>query len=314
MQKQSLISVIIPIFNVAEYLPRCIKSVLEQTYSNLEIILVDDGSTDAGSVICDQYAALDSRIRVIHKENGGLSDARNAGLDICRGEYITFVDSDDIIHKQYIERLFGNIGDCDMIYCNYADFEHDGQIYSLAKEGNAVVKTFSQDEFYRQLLNPAETLPVVSWNKLYRKELWNALRFQKGMIHEDEFAIHHLASQCRKIGYLDEVLYFYRVRPNSITSDKKSERSLLHKIAAYYDRYVFFKGQNLNPYARVMLGHILYRCAMQTVRQDDPTWGKVNSFSCIFQAKGISLKIKLVLLLKKIAYPLYQKLYPVKRT
>ena len=206
-----LISVIIPVYKVEDYLPRCVDSVLAQTYTNLEIFLVDDGSPDNCGKLCDEYAARDQRIKVIHKKNGGLSDARNAALDVCSGEYISFVDSDDYVSEDFIESLYHAIVrfDAKLAVCGVVRFDESGNTsvnYEPSKEEKCVTG-----------LEMAETVWRPSaCNKLYHKSLFQNLRYPYGKLYEDLFIYHDILSQLETVSFTGKVSYYYFNRPVSI--------------------------------------------------------------------------------------------------
>ncbi|RZF61676.1 glycosyltransferase family 2 protein [Sphingobacterium corticibacterium] len=304
-----LVSVIVPIYNVEQYLEVCVESLRRQTYANLEIILVNDGSPDGCGAMCDRHQQLDDRIVVVHKSNGGLSDARNAGLDICTGEFIAFVDSDDVVHCRYVELLLNHISQSDMVYCGYSSFEDDININPCAEIPTEEVTYHTQADAYGILTDPANTLLVVSWNKLYKRCLWDGLRFKKGVLHEDEFIIHHLVCKVQKITWLGVPLVYYRQRGESITSDKRSKKSFTDKLNAYYDRYLFFMAEGLLIEKNILLQQIYYRCAMKTVERDNVVWRNLNSFKHIIGVEDLSFRLRLILLLKKYMYPLYTAMY-----
>ncbi len=211
------ISVIVPIYNVEPYLEKCIDSILNQTYQNLEIILVDDGSPDKCPAICDEYAKKDARIKVIHKENGGLSSARNAGLDVATGEYIAFVDSDDYLHEKTYEKLLcrlladnADMALCDIYFVNEKDEELNINTISLKDS------VWREHIFWQELYGVNYTACVVAWNKLYKAEIFQKLRYPIGKIHEDEFVIHQIVNNCARISVLNEKLYYYLQRGDSI--------------------------------------------------------------------------------------------------
>lgn len=236
------ISVIVPIYKVEKYLKECVDSILAQTYQNFELILVDDGSPDSCPAMCDEFAKQDSRVVVIHKENGGLSDARNAGLDIAKGEYIGFVDGDDYISPRMYETLINRIlsDKSDFAVCEHARVDDLGKIIEFPKSQQKVNrKYYSPDEFISELFicNGAY---VVAWNKLYRKDIFAKLRFPFGKQHEDEFIIHHVIAQCKKISYIEDELYYYRQREGSIISKGLNVKSLDYGDALI-DRYHFTK-------------------------------------------------------------------------
>lgn len=241
-----LISVIVPIYKVEEYLHACVDSILEQTYVNLEVILVDDGSPDLCGQICDEYSRKDLRIKVIHKKNGGLSDARNAGLDIAQGEYIYFVDSDDIIHPELLEKLFILIKKygADISICRYQIFnDGDSPKIILGQHGN--VECFSDFEMLDNLYNPKYApANIVAWNKLYRRSIWNSLRYKVGIINEDEdLAVKlYLSKDVTKICWLNEDLIFYRKRIGSIMDSTKTRDKMLHIYNIYDERVKLIEG------------------------------------------------------------------------
>lgn len=232
-----IISVIIPVYNVERYLARCIESVQKQTYRHLEIILVDDGSTDHSMEICDQFAEKDSRIKVIHKKNGGLSSARNVGLELSRGEYIFFVDSDDYIDGEAFCTLIEQIKlfDADIAMCQYLKVDENGK--ALEKETSSVekVKLLTGKQLLIQNSIGSEKTPVVVWNKLYKREIFKQLRFDEGKQHEDEFIFHKICFQCDTIVSIQKNLYFYTQRENSIMGKGISSQSV-DALEAYLRR------------------------------------------------------------------------------
>lgn len=210
------ISVIIPIYNVEDYLPQCLDSVLEQTHQNLEIILVNDGSTDSCGEICDGYANKDSRIKVIHKENGGLSDARNAGIKIANGEFIAFIDSDDWISPNFCEILLKTAlqNKAEIVECGFAKFENDNEI-NLEKSSEKSEKFVYNTEEAVELLMK-ETLKQMACNKLFKRDIIKNIFFEKNRKHEDEFWTYQIFGNANQIVKINKVLYFYRQHSQSI--------------------------------------------------------------------------------------------------
>lgn len=214
-----LISIIIPVYNVKDYLDRCMKSVLEQTYSNIEVILIDDGSVDGSEYICDKYVELDTRIVLIHKENGGLSDARNTGIGTAKGKYIFFLDSDDWISAECIE----------LLYLNLKNNNLDISVGGIAKSyNNGIVKRYTEKG--NKIYNSAEAsfdigtrlkICTMAWNKLYRIELFRDCVYPANRINEDEFVTYKLILKANRIGYVDNITYFYYQRNISIMSSDK---------------------------------------------------------------------------------------------
>lgn len=217
MEKEDLISIVIPVYKVEKYLEKCIESIINQTYKNLEIIIVDDGSPDNCPQMCDEFAKSDKRIKVIHKENGGLSDARNAGIDIATGKYITFVDSDDYITNDYVEYMYNlikkhntKIATCETQVVHIeSDEENQEQFIE-----NIEVLT-ARDLFYKILF--AQKSDVSAYSKLYETALFRDIRYPKGVVYEDTATTYKLIEKCDKIATGNKKCYFYFSRPNSIS-------------------------------------------------------------------------------------------------
>lgn len=237
-----LISVIVPVYRVEKYLERCVKSILSQTYENLEVILVDDGSPDQCPAICDACAEKDARVKVIHQENKGLSGARNAGIDAASGEYLAFVDSDDYVSLHFIEELYQLLQDtgCAIGQCRFSYVKGDG----LVEEGDSAFCIYRGESLMEQLYGPEEkaTCFVVAWNKLYRAELFKetGIRYPEGRIHEDEATTYRLFHEAKKLAFLDRALYgYYTENGGSITSVFSAKR--LQWLTAHEERIAFFK-------------------------------------------------------------------------
>ena len=243
--KNELISVIVPVYKVEKYIHRCVDSILNQTYWNLEIILVDDGSPDVCPKICDEYAQMDSRIRLIHKKNGGLSSARNAGLDIAQGEYIAFIDGDDYIHPEMLGRLYDALNDseADMSICNLQYVNEEG--HALSKYSDNVIKKqiLNSDDVFQKSLEYCGQFYIVAWNKLYKSELWKTYRFREGKIHEDEFAFHHIIGQCRRISCISDIGYYYVQHIGSIMAEQTADKKM-DAMEALMERMAYFKHKN----------------------------------------------------------------------
>lgn len=210
-----LISVIVPVYNIQKYLPKCINSIITQTYSNLEIILVDDGSTDESGIICDEAANRDLRIKVIHKTNGGQGSARNCGLNICKGEYITFLDADDSMHVKCIEKLYDFLikEDLDISACNYERYSEEGIFLSTFEDSyeNFII---SGVEAQRRIWY-GECINLAPWGKLYKRKLWDYVRFKECRYYEDYATMHLVYLQVTRFGYLHESQIKYLVRKES---------------------------------------------------------------------------------------------------
>lgn len=224
---QPKISVIIPVYNVQNYLTDCISDVCNQSYTNLQIIMVDDGSEDESGKFCDEWEKKDSRIQVVHQSNQGLSAARNRGLDIALGDYIAFVDSDDRLDQVFLQKLYEAITqtNADMAMCGYLLLK-SGEEYR-EKQNYPNKALYDAGDLYRMLYDNGRghTLAVVVWNKLYRKRLFDGIRFKVGCTHEDEFLIYYILFRCSKVAWIAEDLYHYRIRENSIIRTSFSEKN-----------------------------------------------------------------------------------------
>ena len=210
---KELISVIVPVYNVEKYLDNCVQSILRQSYTNLEIILIDDGSTDKSSQLCDEYSQKDKRIKVIHKKNGGQSDARNVGITVATGKYIAFVDSDDYIDEQFLEQLYLAIkkNKSDISMSKYK------KTYKLNEKNKKIYNKciiYSPEEALRELLL-FQNADNYIWNKLYKKELFFKLSFKVGKKMEDLGIIYLIFSKAKKIVSIDYEGYFYVQREGS---------------------------------------------------------------------------------------------------
>ena len=217
------LSVVIPVYNVQDYLEECVYSVVKQTYSNLEIIIVDDGSTDKSGEICDCLKDIDNRIKVIHQVNAGLSAARNTGIDSATGEYIAFVDSDDWIETTMYEKLMMNIlkSGKDMGCCGRYVVSEDGKKTIMYSEATPII--YSNKEALKKIFK-LESIDVAAWDKVYKKELFNDIKYPVGEVNEDAAIIIQLLRKTNGIVHVGEALYNYRHRWGSITKSGYSEK------------------------------------------------------------------------------------------
>ena len=238
------ISVIVPVYNVEPYLHRCVDSILSQTFLDFELILVDDGSPDNCGAICDEYVAKDVRVKVIHKANGGLSDARNAGLDIAKGDYIGFVDSDDYIHPQMYEILIGIMEreHTDLVQCWYQRVQPNEIITHLPITELPEVKKYNKETILNQY-QPSfwKKIPGYVWLKLYRKAIFEELRFPKGVIIEDQHILIPTIEQCESIALIDLPLYYYVQSPNSILRGGVTLKRVCDHMDIYNKHLAFFE-------------------------------------------------------------------------
>lgn len=218
---EELITVVVPIYKVEEFLPTCVESIIRQSYKNLELILVDDGSPDSCPLICEKYKRLDSRIKVIHKKNGGLSDARNAGLKIAEGKWITFIDSDDYVGVDFLRELYtvAVMNEADISICDYSTvLDNNG----LEKTGASKLE-LSNIKCLESMYHPKiHGMEFVAWGKLYKTTLFkkNNIEYPVGKIHEDIFTTYKLIYAAAKIVFSNYIGYFYRIRKNSIMTSR----------------------------------------------------------------------------------------------
>lgn len=224
MDIKDTVSVIIPIYNVELYLRRCLDSVLAQTYQNLEIILVDDGSPDRCGEICDEYAKADSRVRVIHQTNQGLSAARNAGIDVATGSFLAFIDSDDYVEERMIEVLLDNLRtyQAQISSCEHVDV-YEGRPVPEAGLENSICELTPEQALAKFLISTK--VDVITWNKLYERKLFSDIRFPVGKLYEDHFTTYRLLDRARKIVHTQAQFYYYCKRCASISGMSFSPRT-----------------------------------------------------------------------------------------
>ena len=290
--KQPLISIIVPVYQVKDYVGECVESLMAQTYMNLEILLVDDGSTDGSGAICDEYACGDNRIRVIHQENQGLSSARNTGLDQAKGEYVAFVDSDDAVRPDFIEILY-DLADryqADIAACAYelgeiratgAQIKNDICVANLFRDKNIDSATdrhghskydgsvteicMTSEQMLRQWHGRYKKWETVAWNKLYRKRIWDgsdgsdAIRFPIGRRHEDVLTSHLIVANAGRIVLTTQKLYMYRTREDSITTQVMTAEHRKQNLFAQRERMEFFsKRRYWRAYLNLLIGYVLH--------------------------------------------------------
>lgn len=253
-----LISVIVPIYKVESYLARCVNSILCQTYQNLEVILVDDGSPDRCGAICDTYAKQDERIKVIHKANGGLSSARNAGIDAAAGEYLAFVDSDDWIDADMVETLYeiAELHNADIADCSLRYVLEDGTVLRTETRNTGEITVCTPVEALRAELQWTMFRPTPV-TKLYHNSIFmDGKRYPEGVFHEDEFFTHHALYAARKLVYIDLAKYnYYQGRSGSITQTFTEKN--LDCWLAYRERLHFFQ-QNVPELLDEMRSYYLW--------------------------------------------------------
>lgn len=262
-----MISVVIPAYNVKDYIETCLNSVMNQTFTDWEAWLIDDGSSDGTETICDNYEKKDARFHVIHQQNAGLSEARNCGIRHADGEYLLFVDSDDFLHPQMLQIMDEkiHISDADMVVCAFRKiYEGDDESTTYIHETGSC-KVFSGKEACYMLYSGNRVVEMTAaWNKLYKKELFQNLKYPKGKIHEDEYIAYRLLYSCQRILYVDEQLYNYRQRNGSIMYSKHYGREHMSLLEANENAIQFYSEQSeleLAGYAAeraIGLGRMLY--------------------------------------------------------
>lgn len=313
--KQELISVIIPVYNVESFLRKCINSVISQTYNNLEIILVDDGSTDESGVICDQFANMDTRIRVIHKENTGLSDARNVGMKIAQGKYWSFIDSDDYIMPETISKLYyGAINNkCEIAVCNMVRVYEDGTnepFYHPSKE----LQVLNGNKRFETLKQPSVC------NKLFLASLFNGLEFPKDRYYEDTYVYHELAYRSNNIAIIGFDGYWYLSRNTSILGQVIYTDRYFDFIDAVWHRAYFLIEHNVQPYGNeaCLSLYVAIANATKYIQKKDNNRELFvdarNKYNFAYkqlmnERKGVSFKQKLRLVLLKCCPSLHNRIY-----
>ena len=298
-----LISVIVPIYNVEKYICKCVDSILNQTYKNLEIILVDDGSPGRCGQICDEYAAKDSRIRVIHKENGGLSDARNVGIDEAKGEYLSFVDSDDYIAFDMIETLYKTMKEnsSDMSVCSLCYVDENGN--DITRDSSKWMILNNQQYTSEQYLLALFEKFIGAVARLYKRELFENVRFPKGKLHEDVFVAYRIIDQCNKISTLSKQMYYYLKRDDSIMNCEYDIRRL-DAVEAYLETAEYCKRKNYSKavyktinlaMGRLQEGFLKLNLKDEENRKKSNYYYKrIKKLYHIQMLKGLSLKEKIL--------------------
>lgn len=310
-----LISIIVPVYNVQAYLERCLDSILGQSYTNIEILTVDDGSTDESGRICDEYEKKDARIHVIHKKNGGLSDARNAGMEAAHGSYLMFVDSDDVVDRRIVEKLYrmvcrhrADVGICDPVHCSPG--EQASFVYT-EKE-----MLFSPEEAIAEMLYQKSFL-MAAWGKLYSAKLLKQIQFPVGMLFEDSAVMYRIFDRAKRIVHSPSRLYGYLHRENSITTGKFSKRDLdILTICGEMERY--FAGRSAELRAAVTSYHMsaafrIYLNAPRTEEYKDAVSACKryldDNYRKVQRDRSIRKKLRLALLLYQFARPVLPYIY-----
>ncbi|MBO4815225.1 MAG: glycosyltransferase [Muribaculaceae bacterium] len=246
-----LVSVIVPVYNVKSYLPRCLESIVAQDYSPLEVILVDDGSDDGSSELCDEWAAQDARIKVIHKANEGPGQARNAGLDVAQGQYVSFIDSDDYVHPQFISRLHRHAVEqnAEVVLCRWVEFDGDKLAQLPPVTDKPRLTEMTGMEALRRIFYQDE-ITHSPWGRLYRSDLFAEHRFSEKYVYEDLELIYPLLKQVHKVVETDERLYGYMVRSTSLMRTFNAQRTVVLDIMDDLEQKVAANDPELLPAVR----------------------------------------------------------------
>lgn len=305
--KKSQIGIIVPVYNVEKYLKRCIDSLINQSMTNIQIILIDDGSTDSSPKICDDYNEKDIRIRVLHKENGGLSSARNAGLDICNAEYVMFVDSDDYLERDACKILYSCLKGnkkIDLVASSYIEEKENNKVIirhtNLGKEilssKQFIVKSISKNEYY--------TMAVLYLYKYsFLKE--NNLRFKEGIFFEDHEFTPRVFLKARFIIYCDFPFYHYMIRENSIMTSVNTQKKIEDSLIVYKELFEIYNNVK-DTELRKSLNGILIRYYLRTCRVRKIHGWKIDNFNFEFALKySLNLKEKM----KVIVFNYFPSLY-----
>lgn len=312
-----MLSIIVPVYNVKEYLDECILSIINQTFTDLEIILIDDGSTDGSSDICDSYAEKDKRIRVIHQPNKGLSGARNTGLQQIHGEWIAFVDSDDFLDHHMYETMIleSEKSMADLVVCGVQTF--------YTEAGNKVIKgrlpaadissVCDEKEYWIIYDQKGSMTCDVVWNKIYRRSLLEGIEFPEGKYCEDVFVMHHILSKCGGICMMPDCFYWYRLRDDSIMHEKFSTRHLA-VVEALLLRSEYFKHRSMIVQQRIMLRSAVYHLATAYDKMDWKEKGSREYYSelrrqCIQSGLNILSRADLKFFFSFVPFLLGQKTY-----
>ncbi|MBQ7300531.1 MAG: glycosyltransferase family 2 protein [Clostridia bacterium] len=303
-----LISVIVPVYRVEKCLHRCVDSILGQTYKNFELILVDDGSPDNCGILCDEYAQKDSRIRVIHRENGGLSAARNSGIEIAKGEYLTFIDSDDWVHPSFLELLViptlkERVG---VSICGYI------------REGAFPDVNFKLKQVYYELMNAEDLLEKHFWNynyawgKIYRRTLFADVRYPEGKVFEDSFTTYKLLFQCDQVAYFDIPLYYYYVNGDGITKSPWTPRELVIFDAMREQLEFYNSNGHTRAYRKeheLYVNHFAYQCVRIQDNKEDLSANKKYLHEIRRELKHLLRQYRDIYTIRTMPY-CYENAYP----
>ena len=318
-----LISIIVPVYNVEKYLRRCLDSIINQSYKNIEVLLIDDGSTDNSGKICDEYKKRDTRIKVLHEKNEGQATARNLGIRNAKGKYISFIDSDDFVDIYFIEKLYSNIIEesADISVCATHKFFKNKDTEDIINDKiNKTIQNFNSQEAIKQLLLTNGKLNNYPVNKLYKKELFNNIKFPEGKKFEDIDIMYRLFDISKKISASTEILYYYYIHDDSTTGNLKLS-NVYDKIDIIQerDKYIREKYYLLKEDCNEYLVHAFFIIFKQLLKlrgkqiKDDEKYNDLKKTVVLSKKMKLNFQERVLLLLIKInngfLYECIYKLY-----
>ena len=318
---EDLITIVVPCYNVEKYVKKCIDSLKNQTYKKIEIILVNDGSTDKTLDIITEESKSDTRFKIITRENGGLSAARNTGLEVAKGKYISFIDSDDFVDNLFIEKLYDSIkeNDSDIAVCDYQFIDENGIVWNNKKNKSDVV--YSSDNALIDILSGRLNLEVMTWNKLYKTSLFkdNSIIFPNSKLHEDNYTTFKLFYFSKKISLIKDKLYYYLQRNSSIMGKRFGEKNKIDMLGSVEEVFDFFDKNKLTisnnylnsfkciVYLNVLNLMILSDCDEKEIKI---MYNKISSIGITrIMLLPIYYKLKIKMLILLINYSTYKKMF-----
>lgn len=321
LMKNDLVTVVVPVYNVEKYIIKCLNSLVNQTYENIEFIVVIDGSTDNCLSICQSFADKDSRIKIIVQENCGLSGARNTGLSLAKGKYICFVDSDDYVDAGYIEKMYLAIttSNADICCCDFW-YVDEGNNKWIRK--NKSSKIFTKEEALTDIFTQSQDTEIMVWNKLYKTSLFidNDIRFDLGKTNEDNFIMYKLYNNSNKIVFINDKLYYYLQRKDSIMGNTFNEKRLdileaLEQTKQYFLHSSNTYEQELICYEFLIRFHLvnqMIKCNYDCNKLNELVNLLKSNYRIYNKNKFINLKNKWALKLLKFNYIIYVFILKVK--
>lgn len=242
---QEKVTIVVPVYNIENHISNCIESIIHQTYMNLQILLIDDGSSDSSGNICDKYALRDKRIEVVHQLNGGLSEARNIGIKKAVGKWIAFIDGDDYVHPQFIEILYeaAKKSGSMIAVCDYRKVKECMTVFDRSNE-EPEYSVLSSEQMLQNWHGKLTKIETVAWNKLYALEIFkDGIKYPSGKLHEDVYITHQLVARSNQVIIVWKELYYYLQRSNSIIGERLTDNRIYQSMEAQERRIVFFESK-----------------------------------------------------------------------